>query len=383
MPQRSIFRISNQETKRREIFHFAFLISKLSQMKKIVKQVAAIDVAQKELVVCLGRMYDDWTPELYAHKTFANAAKGFEALLAWVQKHSDQSIAIRFVMEATGVYHEALAYFLEEKDKEVTIVLPSKISSYMRTLDVKTITDKTASEAIARFGIERKLDTWKRPKDIFRKLRQLTRERDQIVEERTMVKNQLHADRTEAYSNKSSLARINARIKILNKQEQEIKTEIAELLSSDTEIKKTVVLICSLSGIGLLTAAIVLAETNGFDLIRNKRQLASYAGFDVREKQSGTSIKGKPKISKKGNKHLRKAMHLPALSAIRHDQRFKAVFARLVSKHGIKMKAAVAVQRRLLEMIYTIYKTNKKYDKQHLTKKIKELQEIAEVEATV
>lgn len=169
----------------------------------------------------------------------------------------------------------------------------------------------------------------------------------------------------------------------MNKQEQEIKTEIAELLSSDTEIKKTVVLICSLSGIGLLTAAIVLAETNGFDLIRNKRQLASYAGFDVREKQSGTSIKGKPKISKKGNKHLRKAMHLPALSAIRHDQRFKAVFARLVSKHGIKMKAAVAVQRRLLEMIYTIYKTNKKYDKQHLTKKIKELQEIAEVEATV
>jgi transposase len=328
-------------------------------------------------------MYDDWTPELYAHKTFANGAKGFEALLAWVQKHSDQSIAIRFVMEATGVYHEALAYFLEEKDKEVTIVLPSKISSYMRTLDVKTITDKTASEAIARFGIERKLDTWKRPKDIFRKLRQLTRERDQIVEERTMVKNQLHADRTEAYSNKSSLARINARIKILNKQEQEIKTEIAELLSSDTEIKKTVVLICSVSGIGLLTAAIVLAETNGFDLIRNKRQLASYAGFDVREKQSGTSIKGKPKISKKGNKHLRKAMHLPALSAIRHDQRFKAVFARLVSKHGIKMKAAVAVQRRLLEMIYTIYKTNKKYDKQHLTKKIKELQEIAEVEATV
>ena len=383
MPQRSIFRISNQETKRREIFHFAFLSSKLSQMKKIVKQVAAIDVAQKELVVCLGRMYDDWTPELYAHKTFANGAKGFEALLAWVQKHSDQSIAIRFVMEATGVYHEALAYFLEEKDKEVTIVLPSKISSYMRTLDVKTITDKTASEAIARFGIERKLDTWKRPKDIFRKLRQLTRERDQIVEERTMVKNQLHADRTEAYSNKSSLARINARIKILNKQEQEIKTEIAELLSSDTEIKKTVVLICSLSGIGLLTSAIVLAETNGFDLIRNKRQLASYAGFDVREKQSGTSIKGKPKISKKGNKHLRKAMHLPALSAIRHDQRFKAVFARLVSKHGIKMKAAVAVQRRLLEMIYTIYKTNKKYDKEYLTKKIEEVQEIAEVEATV
>jgi len=96
--------------------------------------------------------------------------------------------------------------------------------------------------------------------------------------------------------------------------------------------------------------------------------LASYAGLDVKEKQSGTSVKGKPRISKKGNKHLRKTMHLPALTAIRCDERFKAIFARLVSKHGIKMKAAVAVQRKLLEMIFIIYKTNKPYDKDYLKK---------------
>ena len=76
-----------------------------------------------------------------------------------------------------------LAYFLDEKGYEVSIVLPNKISNYFRTLEVKTITDKTASEAIARFGLERKLDDWKRPKPIFKKLRQLTRERDQIVQD--------------------------------------------------------------------------------------------------------------------------------------------------------------------------------------------------------
>ena len=91
-------------------------------------------------------------------------------------------------------------------------------------------------------------------------------------------------------------------------------------------------------------------------------------GFDVQEKQSGTSVKGKPRISKKGNKHLRKAMHMPALSAIRHEERFKMVFVRLVSKHGVKMKAAVAVQRKLLEMIYTIYKTNTVFDKDYMMK---------------
>jgi transposase len=338
-------------------------------MKKIVKQIVAIDVALKELVVCLGRMYDDWSPELYANKTFANTEKGMEALVLWVKKQIEDQVSLRFVMEATGVYHEALAYFLEEKGYELSIVLPNKISNYMRTLDVKTITDKTASQAIAMFGLERKLDNWKRPKEIYRKLRQLTRERDQIIQERTIVKNQLHAEQAEAWPNKTSLKRIKDRISILNKQEKEIKAEVATLIAQDEEVKKIIVIICSLPGIGLLTAAIVLAETSGFDLIRNKRQLASYAGFDIKEKQSGTSVKGKSRISKKGNKYLRKAMHLPALTAIRHNERFKAIFARLVSKHGIKMKAAVAIQRKLLEMIYTLYKTNKPFDKNYLMKK--------------
>jgi transposase len=316
-------------------------------MERILKQVVGIDVAQKELVVCLGRMYDDWTPELYGYKTFANTVKGFEAMVLWVKKLTMEGIYIRYVMEATGVYHESLAYFLEGKGHEVSIVLPNKISNYFRTLDVKTVTDKTASEAIARFGLERKLDSWKRPKEIFRSLKQLTRERDQTVEERTVAKNQLHAEETQAFPNKKSVARIKARIKLLNKQVAEIKNEVTILIKGEEDVSKSIDVICSIPGVGLLTAATVLAETNGFELIRNKRQLTSYAGLDIQEKQSGTSVKGKPRISKKGNKHLRKAMHLPALSAIRHEERFKAIFVRLVSKHGIKMKAVVAVQRNL------------------------------------
>jgi transposase len=152
----------------------------------------------------------------------------------------------------------------------------------------------------------------------------------------------------------------------LDKQEKEIQTEILSVLESDEPLKRAVKNLCSLPGVGVLTAVIVLAETNGFELIRNKRQLASYAGFDVKEKQSGTSVKGKPRISKRGNRHLRKAMHFPALGAIRRDERFKAIFARLVAKHGIKMKAVVAVQRRLLEMIYVLYKTETVYNKHYL-----------------
>lgn len=339
-------------------------------MKKIVKQVIGIDVSQKELVVALGRMYDDWSLELYAHKTFANTTKAFEVLTTWVNKQTDTSVPIRYVMEATGVYHESLAYWLDEKEILVSVVLPNKISNYSRTLDIKTVTDKTSSDAIARFGLERNLDNWKRPNPVYKKLRQLSRERNQLISERTMVKNELHAEQAEAEPNKQSIGRIKKRIDLLNKQEKEIKAEISDLIQAHEESKKVTKLICSVPGIGLLTAAAVLSETNGFDLIRNKRQLASYAGLDVKDKQSGTSVKGKPRISKQGNKHLRKAMHLPALSAIRHDERFKAVFTRLVQKHGIKMKAAVAVQRKLLEMVFTVYKTGISYDKNYLTRGI-------------
>ena len=336
-------------------------------MKKIVKRVVGIDVAQDELVVCAGRLFNDLSFELYAHKTFPNTAKGFGSLIEWATKNQEE-IAVRFVMEATGVYHESLAYFLAERQMNVSVILPNKISNYIRTLSVKTITDNTASQAITQFGLERNLDNWHPPKGIYKKLRQLTREREQLVQNRTVAKNQLHAEDAEAQPNKASVTRTKKHIAFLDKQETEIKEEIRQLVKQDDEMKKILLIICSIPGVGLLTAVTVLAETNGFDLIRNKKQLTSYAGLDVREKQSGTSVNGKPKISKKGNRYLRKAMHLPALAAIRHDERFKAIFVRLVSKHGIKMKAAVAVQRKLLEMVFIIYKANKPYDKDYLKK---------------
>ena len=335
-------------------------------MKRIVKQVVGIDVAQKELVVCLGRVDEGLTTELYANKIFLNKESGFRALTVWVNKMMKVQTPVRYVMEATGVYHEKLAYYLESQGFDVSIVLPNKISNYFRTLDVKTITDRTASEAIAQFGLERNLTNWKRPKAVFRGLRQLLRERDQIVEERTLVKNQLHAEQTEAEPSASTLKRMKKRIALLDRQEEEIKKEVEGIVKKDQEVAQMVNRISTIPGIGLLTSATILAETNGFELVRSRRQLTSYAGFDVREKLSGTSVKRKPRISKKGNKYLRKAMYMPALAAIRHCDQFKKIYARLVSKHGIKMKGAVAVQRRLLELAYTLHKTKSDYKQNHL-----------------
>jgi transposase len=102
-------------------------------------------------------------------------------LLKWLKKETQENVSVEVVMEATGVYHQRFAFFLTENGVDLSIVLPNKISNYIRTLETKTITDKTCSEAIAQFGLERKLESWKRPNQLYKTLQQLTRERDQIV----------------------------------------------------------------------------------------------------------------------------------------------------------------------------------------------------------
>ena len=280
----------------------------------------------------------------------------FSSLVAWVNKQT---------LTRTGVYHESLAYYLYSIRKQVSIVLPNKISNYAKTLDIKTITDKSASQAIARFGVERQVAVWPPPLKIFNDLRQLCREREQLVHERTMLKNQLHAERTSATSSESSVNRTKKRIALIDLQEKEIRGEIAILIKGDKTLVEKMKIVSSIPGIGNLNAVTIIAETNGFELIKNKRQLVSYAGLDVREKTSGTSVKSKPRISKRGNRNLRKVMHFPALAAIRTDERFRNIFLRIVSRHGIKMKAIVAIQRKLLELTFILWKNNSYYNSEH------------------
>ena len=329
---------------------------------EILKQVLGVDVAQKELVVTLGKMDASLEVELYAYAVFENNLSGFKKLESWMKKLINAKVQLQIVMEATGVYHEKFAYFLDDIGYNISIILPNKISSFFRTLDQKTITDKSCSEAIARFGLGRKLVNWKKPNRVYKCLQQLTRERDQIVNERVSVKNMLHAENSQANPNANSIKRMKARIQFLNKQESQIKIELSAFAKNDKKLQEDVKILTSIPGVAELTALIVLGETNGFELIRNKKQIVSYAGLDVKEKQSGTSVKGKPRISKRGNRSLRKAMYFPAIVSVKHNPVHTALYARLLAKSGIKMKGLVAVQRKILELMYLLHKKQEYYD---------------------
>ncbi len=332
----------------------------------IIKQVVGIDIAKDELVVTVASLTQDQQVSFLGHKKVSNTHRGMDDLVKWVDKIKYSHLTISYVMEATGSYYERFAYYLADKGLMLSVVLPNKISNYHRTLDIKTITDKTASQTIAAFGLQRKLESWNKPGKVYYQLRQLTRERSQLIEETTIISNQLHAEEAGAYPHPGTIKRMKARLKILQQQKVQIEQEINELLNSDKELLAQVERICTIKGLGRLTVVTVVAETNGFALIRNKKQLVSYAGLDIVEKQSGSSVRGKGKISKKGNRYIRKAMYFPAFTAIRTDPRMKAVYTRIVSRHGIKMKAAVAIQRKLLELLFILWNKKQTYDPNYL-----------------
>ena len=135
-----------------------------------------------------------------------------------------------------------------------------------------------------------------------------------------------------------------------------------KLVAKDKQLQQRIEHICKIKGVAFVTVLAIIAETNGFELVKHKSQLVSYAGYDVVERESGSSIKGKTKISKQGNRHIRHALHFPAISVVKYHQEFKSLYERIFDRTKIKMKGYVAVQRKLLVLIYTLYKKNKAYD---------------------
>jgi transposase len=342
-------------------------------MKNVIKQCYGCDVSKDVVDITPGVSSSDQEVKLLESRTFKNDLKGFGQLMKWVKLTKAKDVPIVFVMEATGVYHERLAYFLVDQAQSVSVVLPNRAAAFARTLEVKTITDKQASRSLCRMGLEKKLPLWRKPDPLTYQLKQLTREREQIQKSKTVCLNQIHAEKSGQLPNKESIKRLEKRLKMDKEQIKEIEIQIKTLIAANPELEKKIGFMTSIPGVGIITAATLVGETDGFSQIEGKRQLISYSGYDIVRKDSGTSVHSQPKMSKRGNRHIRRAMHYPALAAIRCNKPDKEKFVRLVSKHGIKMKAVVAVQRKLLALAYTLWKREENYDPEFESKKIGQL----------
>jgi transposase len=335
---------------------------------KLIKKVIGVDISKDSFTVRFGTLDEELKQLISKPFKFANNLKGFNQLLKTIGKvhyfdltgPSSKDIPVWFVMEATGVYYENLAYFLAENNFSLSIVLANKVKNFSKTLDNKSKTDDIDAAIQTQYGLEKKLKPWNPPSAIFKGLKELTREYQSIKESLTCIKNKLHAKSHSYKANEDTVKRLNQHKKFLNQQLKQVKDQIKKLIESDNDFNERIKTIITIKGVGLITVITAVAETNGFALIENKNQLTSYAGYDIVHDQSGTH-KGKTKISKKGNSNIRSAFYMPALSAARYNNNLKRLYIRLCKTKINKKIALIAVARKLLILIYCLWKKNEKF----------------------
>jgi len=324
----------------------------------ILKQTIGIDVSYKSFDARFGTINTQQQISLSSSKSFNNSPAGFKLFLRWIKSLILSSdIPLIFVMEATGVYYEHLAHFLLEHGYHVAVILPNKIRNYAKSLESKSKTDPLDAAVITSFGLERRLSLWTPPSETLKALRDLCREYQCLKANCTQIKNQLHALNVSFKPHRESFKRKTLLLKFLERQIVLIKKELRALVKTDSTLELRFKQIKTAKGLGDITILTVLAETRCFELVTNQKQLASYAGYDIVFNDSGLK-KGRTSISKKGNTFIRKALFMPALSACRANPKMKELYLRLVSKGKNKKLAIIAVARKLLLLIYTLWKTN-------------------------
>ena len=328
---------------------------------QILKQVVGIDVSKDDLVVCFGSLDSDLKQVLSNVKSFKNKLTGFKELLKWINIfRNSPDIPLWFVMEATGIYYENLAYYLAQNDFLITVLLPNKAKSYMKTLENKSKTDGLDALALAQFGLEKTLKKWLIPNKLLKTLKLLSREYQTIKSLTVQVQNRMHAKEHSFEPSKETFKRLKQQLCLYKKQLKEINKQIEEFVKQDTELYEKIDKLQKIEGVGLMTIVSVISETNGFAMIENAKQLTSYAGIDVVHNQSGYSVR-KTRISKKGNSFLRQSLYMPALCAVKYNHKLKQFYTRLVIKKNVKKLALIAVMRKLLLLIYTLWKNDIEY----------------------
>ena len=326
------------------------------------KYSLGIDVSATSLACCLSSIDQQQQVQVIASTTVPNSPAGFTSLIRWTTKHHKQKqLPLVCLLEATGVYYENCALALTKAGLYVSVVLPNKSKKYMESLGLKSKNDKIDARGLARMAAEQALPRWQPLSEFFFTLRTMTRQMESMQKTKTSLSNQLHATENSIYQVGVVTRQLKSLIRTLDKQMSKLEKAIAQHLQSDSEIAEKVHNLCSIKGVGLTTVAVILGETNGFALMENISQLVSYSGYDVVEDQSGNRV-GKTKISKKGNPRIRRVLYFPAITAVSCGvPSLTGLFHRTLARHHIKMQSYVAVQKKLLILIYTLWKKNEPF----------------------
>lgn len=314
--------------------------------------ILGIDIAKDKFDVCLRAAAAADGPR--HARTFPNHAKGFKALDAWLAKHSGPQL--HACLEATSRYGDALALHLHQRGHTVSLVNPRRTRHYADSRLIRTQSDTIDAALIADFCASQNPRPWQPVAEGKRQLQDLVRTRAFFLNQKTQCGNRLEtADAISARHLRQHIRRLDATL-------AKLQAQITALLKTQPDLARQVELVDSISGVGLLTATVAVAELPPIQRLEHAGQAVALAGLDPRKKTSGTSVHTAPRLSKMGSRLLRQTLFMAALVALRHNPIIRALGDRLQAKGKGGKRRVVAAMRKLVRLIFGVLKHGKPFD---------------------
>ncbi|BDE05045.1 IS110 family transposase [Vulcanimicrobium alpinum] len=307
-----------------------------------------VDISKDTFHCCLQR------GEKRSEASFENTRTGFRELRSWLRTHRAREVHV--CMESTGPYWRNLAANLHKAKIRVSVVNPTRTAYFAKSRLLRTKTDAVDARMLAQFCASERPALWEPDSDEILSLRGLLAYRDQLIAQRialTQIVQSVAVGATLLKMNETHLVGIAEMVK-------QIESQIQGVLCSDVTLSRNAQLLQTIPGVASLTAANVLAELPVHRL-HSAKAAAAYAGLTPAERQSGTSVKGKPRICKTGNAKLRRALYMAALTAKRKVPAFKELADRLEARGKSGKQIIVAVMHKLVRLAYSLLKNQRPY----------------------
>ena len=310
--------------------------------------IVGIDIAKKKFDVALP------LGEKVKSGTFHNTPAGFSMFARWLTRHGVEHI--HACMEATGTYGEELALYLHDAGHVVSVVNPAKIKGFAQSELSRTKTDKTDAALIARFCRAMQPEAWQPPAPELKKLQALVRRLEELNGMLSQERNRL------ATANEVVKPSIEGGIHHLREDIRNTQRLISDHIDQNPKLRANRDLLQSIPGIGPTTSAMVLAEFGDVERFGDARHMASFCGLTPRHRQSGSSVRGKSRLSKTGSSRIRKGLYMPALVAMKHNPVVAALRERLQGYGKCNMVIVGAAMRKLVHIIFGVLKNGRPFD---------------------
>lgn len=288
------------------------------------------------------------------HFQFQNSSEGFREFKKIL---TSDSVC---VMEATGYYHLKLAYFLLEHRIKVSIVNPLSIKRFVQMKLSKIKTDKADAKMIRLYAQNNELKLWKgNSKNQIESL-QIARLLDIYTKQSTALKNKIHGEETLGNPSSIVVRSLKRSLTLIRKEKKLLEDKLIELVKKEHAAMLTN--LESIPGLGRKTATMLIVYTDGFNRFDSAAALCSYSGITPIIRKSGTSVNGRPRISKMGNQKLRNLLFLCSFTACVHNKACNDIYQRITNKGKSKKLALIAVSNKLLKQAFAVAKSGIPYD---------------------